>query len=88
MKYFQIFQGMLSVGLFARYEPIENTTNGRSGLFHGGGLYLFGIQLLACVVIIAWSAVVSLIILLVSLELKYFVMIETSNCWLSQKHAY
>ena len=66
MKYFQIFQGMLSVGLFARYEPIENTTNGRSGLFHGGGLYLFGIQLLACVVIIAWSAVVSLIILLVS----------------------
>ena len=56
---------MLAVGLFARHDPIENTTNGRSGLFHGGGFYLLGVQTLACFAITAWSAVVSAILLLV-----------------------
>ncbi|WAR00244.1 AMT3-like protein [Mya arenaria] len=56
--------GMLSVGLFAATDTIENTTQGRSGVFHGGGFYLLGVQLLAAVVITVWSGVVSAILLL------------------------
>jgi len=56
---------MLSVGLFAAHDPIEDSTQGRNGLFHGGGMYLFGVQLLACVSVTAWSGVVSAILLLV-----------------------
>jgi Amt family ammonium transporter len=58
---------MLSVGLFAAHDPLENTTQGRDGLFHGGGMYLLGVQTLACCVIISWSAVVSAMLLLVML---------------------
>ena len=58
---------MLAVGLFAANEPIENTTMGRSGLFHGGGFYFLGVQTLACVVISAWSATVTAILLVVCL---------------------
>ena len=60
---------MLAVGLFAEIEPIEDLTQMRTGLFKGGGFYLLGIQLLACVVIIAWAAVTSFIILLVSVNI-------------------
>ncbi|XP_045215152.2 putative ammonium transporter 3 [Mercenaria mercenaria] len=56
--------GMLAVGLFGAHDPLENTTQGRDGLFHGGGMYLLGVQTLACFVIIAWSAVVSGVLLL------------------------
>ena len=59
---------MLAVGLFAANDPIEDTTMGRDGLFHGGGMYLFGVQLLACVVVIAWSGVTTGILLLVSIS--------------------
>ena len=58
---------MLAVGLFAAHEPIENTTMGRSGLFHGGGFYFLGVQTLACVVITAWSAFTSAVLLVVSI---------------------
>lgn len=59
------FKGLLAVGLFASQDSLENTTMGRSGVFHGGGFYLLGIQLLAVVVIAVWSSVLSLVILLV-----------------------
>ncbi|KAK3097740.1 hypothetical protein FSP39_012695 [Pinctada imbricata] len=59
------FWGLLAVGLFARNDPLENTTQGRSGLFHGGGFYLLGVQTLACVCIVAWSVLTSLIMLLI-----------------------
>ncbi|KAJ8304622.1 hypothetical protein KUTeg_018205 [Tegillarca granosa] len=55
--------GLLSVGLFADFDPFENTTQGRRGLFHGGGFYLFGIQLLAAVVIAIWSSLMTVLIL-------------------------
>ena len=61
---------MLAVGLFAQNEPIENTTMGRSGLFHGGGFYFLGVQTLACVVITLWSGVISAILLLVSIPIN------------------
>lgn len=55
--------GMLVVGLFADIDPIENVTRGRAGLFHGGGAYLLGVQILAIVCISTWSAVCSLVLL-------------------------
>nr|XP_022334652.1 putative ammonium transporter 3 [Crassostrea virginica] len=57
--------GLIAVGLFAKHDTLENTTMGRSGVFHNGGFYLLGIQLLAVVVISVWSAILSLMILLV-----------------------
>ena len=59
---------MIAVGLFAANDSLENTTMGRSGLFHGGGFYFLGVQTLACVVISAWSAVVTSILLVVGLS--------------------
>ena len=57
---------MLSVGLFASIDPLEDTTRGLAGLFHGGGLYFLGVQTLACVCVTAWSAFSTAVILLVS----------------------
>ena len=56
---------MIAVGLFVERDPIEDLTSGRAGLFKGGGVYLLGVQLLACVCIIAWSASTTYILLAV-----------------------
>ncbi|XP_071102710.1 putative ammonium transporter 3 [Haliotis cracherodii] len=57
--------GLLAVGLFVEQEPIENLTGGLSGLFHGGGWYLLGIQTLSAVCEIAWSATTTFILLFI-----------------------
>ena len=54
---------MLAVGLFVDIDPLEDMTAGRRGLFHGGGFYLLGVQTLAVVSIIGWSALVSFLLL-------------------------
>ena len=54
------------VGLFVEVEPLEDLHNGQLGLFKGGGFYLIGVQTLACVCIIAWSATISFLQLFVS----------------------
>ncbi|OWF51366.1 ammonium transporter 3 [Mizuhopecten yessoensis] len=68
--------GMLAVGLFAENEPLENTTQGRAGVFHGGGFYLMGIQMLSIVCLVAWSAVTSFLLLMV---IKYTVGLRLSE---------
>lgn len=55
--------GMIAVGLFVDIDTIEDVTRGRAGLFHGGGFYLLGVQLLAIVAIFAWSGITSFITL-------------------------
>lgn len=47
-------------------DKIQNLTRGRKGLLYGGGFTLLGIQLLAIVVILAWTLVTSLIVLKVN----------------------
>ena len=66
-----MFQGLIAVGLFADVDPLENTTNGQRGVFHGGGWRLLGVQVLAAVTIIGWAALVSFIILFVSIKYNY-----------------
>ncbi|XP_033749231.1 putative ammonium transporter 3 [Pecten maximus] len=68
--------GMLAVGLFAENDSLENTTRGRSGVFHGGGFYLIGIQLLSVVCLITWSALTSFILLII---IKYTVGLRLSE---------
>ncbi|XP_013397764.1 putative ammonium transporter 3 [Lingula anatina] len=60
--------GLLSVGLFVDQDNIQNLTYGRKGAFRGGGFYLLGVQTLAAVVIIVWSAVTSFLLLKVLLR--------------------
>ena len=50
-------QGVLAVGIFVDVDITnENFSNGQRGLLHGGGFYLLGVQTLAAVVIICWTA--------------------------------
>ena len=51
--------GMLAVGLFGKKDNLEGYTK-YDGLFHGGGLYLLGVQGLACVCCIAWAGLSTL----------------------------
>ena len=58
--------GALSVGLFTINEPynsVNSLTRGQSGLFKGGGMRLFGVQLLAVISVAAWSGVTTWMLL-------------------------
>ncbi|KAK6179623.1 hypothetical protein SNE40_011939 [Patella caerulea] len=54
--------GLLCCGLFANVDTIQNKAfAAHAGIFMGGDFYLLGVQCLAVVSIIAWSAIVSFI---------------------------
>ncbi|XP_070542960.1 putative ammonium transporter 2 [Ptychodera flava] len=58
--------GMLAVGLFLRQVDDGNSQfyeGLQSGLFYGGGWYLLGVQSLALVTLISWTAVMAFIFL-------------------------
>ena len=58
---------MIIVGLLVENDPtIEDIDRGNLGLFKGGGVYLLGVQLLACLCIIVWSGAITFILLIVS----------------------
>ncbi|KAL0859084.1 hypothetical protein ABMA27_010931 [Loxostege sticticalis] len=57
------FWGVVAVGLFADNPIPMDTTNGRSGLFKGGGWYLLGVQTLTGVCLMAWGALVTMALL-------------------------
>lgn len=47
--------GVIAVGLFADNPVPLETTNGRQGLFKGGGWYLLGIQCLSALLLTLWG---------------------------------
>ena len=55
--------GGLAVGLFATTSAPDNSDY--TGLFYGGGFKLFGVQLLGCVFILAWTAIMITITFLI-----------------------
>ncbi len=55
--------GGLAVGLFATTSAPDNSDY--TGLFYGGGFKLFGVQLLGCVCILAWTAIMITITFLI-----------------------
>ncbi|XP_072937578.1 putative ammonium transporter 2 [Epargyreus clarus] len=57
------FWGVIAVGLFADNPIPMETTNGRSGLFKGGGWYLLGVQALTGVCLTVWGALVTMALL-------------------------
>ncbi|XP_053621103.1 putative ammonium transporter 2 [Plodia interpunctella] len=57
------FWGVLAVGLFADNPIPMETTNGRSGLFKGGGWYLLGVQALTGVCLMTWASLVTVALL-------------------------
>ncbi|CAH0717007.1 unnamed protein product, partial [Brenthis ino] len=52
--------GVIAVGLFADNPIPMDTTNGRSGLFKGGGWYLLGVQTLTGLCLMVWGVVVTM----------------------------
>nr|XP_034838391.1 putative ammonium transporter 2 [Maniola hyperantus] len=55
--------GVIAVGLFADNPIPMDTTNGRSGLFKGGGWYLLGVQSLTALCLASWAALVTMALL-------------------------
>lgn len=55
--------GVIAVGLFADNPIPMEATNGRSGLFKGGGWYLLGVQSLTAVCLAAWGVLVTMLLL-------------------------
>ncbi|XP_026316327.1 putative ammonium transporter 3 [Hyposmocoma kahamanoa] len=55
--------GVIAVGLFADNPIPMDTTNGRSGLFKGGGWYLLGVQTLTGICLMTWGALVTMALL-------------------------
>ena len=56
--------GIIAVGLFSRGPEFAGGLGAHVGLFHGGGGTLLGVQLLGALAIIAWTAVASLVLML------------------------
>ncbi|XP_043257566.1 putative ammonium transporter 3 [Colletes gigas] len=55
--------GIIAIGLFADNPHPLDTTNGRKGLFKGGGWYLFGVQCLTVLCLAVWSFFTSITLL-------------------------
>ena len=69
---------MLAVGLFAEKDHLEGFS-AYAGLFHGGGFYLLGVQILACVSCILWSACITFLLIKVTLATLSATMVVFSN---------
>lgn len=55
--------GVIAVGLFADNPVPLDTTNGRQGLFKGGGWYLLGIQTLSAFLLTVWGLLSTYVLL-------------------------
>ncbi|XP_046350573.1 putative ammonium transporter 3 [Haliotis rufescens] len=55
--------GLLAPGFFAHEDTITMSFSKRNGLVRGGGFYLLGVQLLALLTLVAWSAFISFVFL-------------------------
>lgn len=55
--------GVIAVGLFADNPIPLGTTNGRQGLFKGGGWYLLGVQVLSAFLLTVWGLLTTYILL-------------------------
>lgn len=56
---------MMVVGMLVEDDPVENYDRGNYGLLKGGGFYLIGVQVLACICIMVWSGTITFILLMV-----------------------
>ncbi|XP_071041006.1 putative ammonium transporter sll0108 isoform X2 [Parasteatoda tepidariorum] len=56
-------RGKIAVGLFIDDDDLLNLTHSQSGLLKGGGLYLLGVQLLACIAVSLSSMITTYLIL-------------------------
>ena len=72
--------GIIAVGIFASKDTLDNYCQ-YDGLLHGGGFYLIGVQLLALVCFVSWSALITFVMLFVrscKKEINFF-----SHCCIS-----
>lgn len=60
--------GMLAVGLFVEADELMRLSKGLTGLFRGGGWRLLGVQLMAVVVVTAWSMITTFVLLYVRIS--------------------
>lgn len=63
--------GMLAVGLLVEEDELLRLSKGSAGLARGGGWVLIGKQLLAVVVVTAWSMLTTFLLLYVSIMQEF-----------------
>ena len=59
--------GMLAVGIFGAKDELEGLLS-HNGILHGGGFYLFGVQLLACCCFAVWASSCTFVLIWVSIS--------------------
>lgn len=64
VHFFTGIWGTLVVGIFAKENPL-GTLRGASGFLHGGGWYLFVVQLSGLLIIVLWSVTTTFIMLVI-----------------------
>jgi ammonia channel protein AmtB len=57
--------GMMVVGIFGKKDELEGFLK-YDGLLHGGGFYLLGVQILACVCFMIWAGTITFTLIFVS----------------------
>lgn len=62
------FVGLICVALFAEDDKGAGFSNGRAGLFRGGGTYLLKVQLFASLCISVWAAAITFVLLWVCMN--------------------
>jgi len=75
---------MLAVGIFAKEDRLENLSR-YSGILHGGGFYLLGVQTLACLALSVWASLVTFLLIKVmlffsELVFKVFLVVLSFLC--------
>ena len=53
---------MMVVGIFGKKDELEGFLK-YDGLIHGGGFYLLGVQILACVCFMIWAGTITFILI-------------------------
>ena len=63
--------GMMVVGIFGKKDELEGFLQ-YDGLLHGGGFYLLGVQIFACVCFMIWAGTITFTLIYVSTLLLFF----------------
>ena len=62
---------MMVVGIFGKKDELEGFLQ-YDGLLHGGGFYLLGVQILACVCFMIWAGTITFTLIYVSNALSLY----------------
>ena len=66
---------MMVVGIFGKKDELEGFLK-YDGLIHGGGFYLLGVQILACVCFMIWAGTITFTLIYVSTYFSFILLLQ------------